>query len=149
MFVAGAWADTHAHTRPNTQTSTEGGQCLYQHPHEHPQHSHRREHHRWPHAIPSPRAVGGWSQAIFTTSVLICEHTSVGSLNINTDFKSIQYTQRVPTHRLRLWVFPYIVLFLLTSWSDLKFMSSLHTQARGVTHTENRMDLIRSYDRLW
>lgn len=52
-------------------------------------------------------------------------------------YKSIQYTWPIPTHRLRLWLFPYMDLFLLCSCSNLKFMSSLHTQAQGVTHTEN------------
>lgn len=68
-------------------------------------------------------------------SLLIHKHTSVGSLNTNTNFKSIQYAWPIPTHRLRLWVFPYMDLFLLTGWSNLKFMSSLHTQVQGVTHT--------------
>lgn len=90
----------------------------------------------------SSQSVWGWRQSIFMPSLLIRKHMSMGSLNINTDSKSIQYMWSVPTHRLRLWVFPYVVLFLLTSWSSLKFMSSLHTQAQGVTHTENRMDLI-------
>jgi len=43
----------------------------------------------------------------------------------------------IPTHQLRLWVFPYMDLFLLTGWSNLKFVSSLHKQVQGVTHTEN------------
>lgn len=139
-------ARAHVHARTHTHTCTHGRThrpaqreiSAFISTHINTHSTHRREHHRWPHPIPPPRAVGIGGR--------ICAHphswfTFVGSLNTDTDFKSIQYLWPIPTHRLRLWVFPYTDLFLLTGCSNLKFMSILHTQTHGVTHTENRVDL--------